>query len=112
VNGHPDIKTPYNKSEFLAMTQRLRIHHDAMHDEIHTVAVELRKLLRDARGKSVPEKIDRAMSAIRVTRHLIHVAALNKAAGRAYEKSYRTFIELFDNPQPQRQHARGFDVDK
>lgn len=110
MNGHPEIKTPYTKSEFMAMAQALRIHHDAMHDEVHTVAVELRKLLRDARGQNVSEKLNRAMAAMRVSRHLVHAAALNKATGRAYERSYRTFIELFDNPQPA-QHGRGFDVD-
>lgn len=112
MNGHPALTTPYTKTEFLALTQTMRTHMDAMHDQVHTVAVELRKLLRDARGKSVPEKMNRAMAAVRVTRHLIHVAALNKAAGRSYEKAYRTFIELFDNPQPQSQHGRGFDADK
>ena len=110
MSGHPEIKTPYNKTEFHDMTSAMRIHHDAMHDQIHVVVVELRKLLRDARGKGVPEKMSRAINALRVTRHLAHAAALNKASGRAYEQAYRTLIELFDNPQPA-QHRKGFDVD-
>jgi hypothetical protein len=110
MNGHPALETPYGESEFKELIRTMRTHHDAMHDQVHVIAVELRKLLKDARGKGVPEKMARAINAIRVTRHLAHAAALNKATGRAYEKSYRTLIELFDNPQPTR-HQRGFDMD-
>lgn len=112
MNGHPQLVTPYNTSEFHAMVNALRTHHSAMHDQAHTVAVDLRKLLPTASGsKFSGVRMDLKLNAVRVTRHIAHAAALDRATARAYENAYRTYLELFVNAGGST-HSRAFNVDK
>jgi hypothetical protein len=111
-DGHPMLVTPENTSEFYAMQQALRQHHDGMHDALRIIAVALNQSLPKATSTRFDfGRVDLRLNARRVTRHLVHAASLNLAAGKAYRKSYVTFEQLFTQKGA---HAGrpSFDVDK
>lgn len=112
MDGHPQLITPWNSSEFHAMAQALRSHHNSMNDQARQVAAELRKDLPKATGaKFQAVRLDLKANAIRVTWHIAHAAALNQAAARSYTKAYMTFLDLFAN-QNAGNHGKTFNVDK
>jgi len=111
-DGHPMLVTPQNTSEFYAMVRALRSHHEAMHDGDRVIAVALNQSLPRATGTRIEwGRVDLHLNARRVTRHLVHAAALNLAAGKAYTKAYVTFEQLFTRRAA---HTRrpGFNLDQ
>jgi|ERR1051326_5774583 hypothetical protein len=111
-SGHPNLVTPYNTSEFYAMAEALRGHHNNMHDALRTIAVALNQSLPRASGSRMPAvRVDLKLNAHRVTRHLVHAAALNAAAARSYTRAYVTFEQLFCG-RPTHQRESGFNLDK
>lgn len=112
MDGHPDLITPWNSTEFHALAASLSRHHNTMNDHVRQVAAELNKELPKATGaRFQPLRLDLKMNARRVTRHLVHAGALNLAAGRAYTQAYMTFLDLFTTSSSAT-HGRTFDVNK
>lgn len=112
TDGHPMLITPQNTSEFYAMVKALRTHHDSMADADRVIAVALNQALPKATGARIEwGRVDLRLNARRVTRHLVHAAALNQAAGKAYTKAYVTFEQLFQK-RGTHSPATSFDLDK
>lgn len=112
MSGHPELITPWNSSEFHAMANALRSHHNDMSDEARAVAAELIKELPKATGaRFQPLRADLKINARRVTRHIVHAAALNQAAARAYTVAYTTFLDLWTT-QSGGTHGQTFRLDK
>lgn len=110
-DGHKQLITPYNTSEFHEMVRAVRGHTFAMNDQAREVAAELNKLLPTAKGKRMaPIRIDQKIMARRVTRHIVHFAACQLAAGRSMTLAYTTYLDLFTN-QGGGSHGRTFDID-
>src|SRR5688572_12037675 len=106
--GIEGLITPYSTSEFHAMVEAARAHHNAAHDQYSTVAADLRKGLSKAQGVRGLMGLDVRIAARRVTRHLVHCAGLEQATARALVRSYEMYNELFLGKASARN--RGFDV--
>lgn len=110
TKGIPGLLTPYSTSEFQAMVEAARTHHNYVHDQYVSVAAELRSGLKKATGSPGLLGLDVAIAARRVTRHLAKAGAIELEAARAAVRSYEMFTELFIGGPGRRQ--QGFDVNK
>lgn len=107
AKGIEGLITPYSTSEFHAMVEQVRAHHNAAHDQYSTVAVELRRGLGKAQGVPGLFGMDVKIAARRVTRHLAHAAGLEMATAKALIRSYEMYNELFLGRSAAK---RGFDI--
>lgn len=108
----PNLVTPYNTSEFYVMVKEAREHFQLIHDDLHTVAVDLRQLLANPRGtKFGGMRVDLKLNAVRVARHLEHAAGAQLAAAKSMTTAYRVYLDLYTR-QGEQSRARTFDVDK
>lgn len=90
------LVTPYDGDEFYAVTTLAVRHHQGLHDQSHTIAVDLRKLLANPTGtKMAAARVDLKMNAWRVARHLEHAAAADLAIAKSWTAAYRTYRELY-----------------
>lgn len=109
TKGLAALVTPHSKSEFQAMAEAARAHHHAMHDQLHTIAAELRRDLGRLQGTGGLLGLDVKIAAYRVTRHLVRAGQMEFEVAKAIVRSYYQFEELFLNKSPA---AQPFDLDK
>lgn len=112
MSGHPELKAPYSTSEMRHMVHTMRAHFNAMHDQAHAAAAELRRELPRATGKKLDTfRVDRRINAYRVAKNLTHLAALCKACAITLSIMLQTYERLFTSGGTAK-HRGGFDVDK
>lgn len=104
--------TPYNTSEFHELVKQLRAHSVEVHDELHTVAVDLRQLLANPKGtKFGGLRADLKLNAMRVARHIEHAAGAELAVAKSATMAYRVYLDLYTRQGAQQGRGRAFDVD-
>jgi hypothetical protein len=110
ANGIQGLVTPYSTSEFQAMVEAVRAHHNAAHDQYSTVAAELRLGLHKVQGARGLFGVDVRIAARRVTKPLVRCAGLETEVAKSLIRSLELYNELFLNKSPA--HSRGFDINK
>lgn len=104
--------TPYNTSEFHELVRQARTHNVEIHDELHTIAVDLRQLLANPKGTRFGGmRVDLKLNAVRVARHIEHAAAAELAAAKSMTAAYRVYLDLYTK-QGSVGASRSFDVDR
>lgn len=91
----PGLITPYSTSEFQAMVESVRRHHNGGYDQYCAVAAELRSGLKKVHGAPGLFGLDVALAARRVTKHLAVAAACELEAAKAVVRSYQMYQQLF-----------------
>lgn len=105
------LVTPYNTDEFYAMHRAAVTLFKDRHDELHTIAVDLRQLLANPRGTKLRAmRVDLKLNAIRVARHIEHAAGAQLAAAKAVTNGYRTYVDLYTNQDSAASRGRQFTV--
>lgn len=105
--------TPYNTSEFHELVQQSRSHFVEVHDELHTIAVDLRQLLANPKGTRFGGmRVDLRLNAVRVARHIEHAAGAELAAAKSMTMAYRVYLDLYTRQGAQQGRTHAFDVDR
>lgn len=111
TSGIDGLVTPYTTSEFHAITELIRKHHHAVHDQKVVVAAELRRMLGKVQGATLAFGVDSKIAARRVTRHIAHSGALDLAAAKATVRAFDLYVELFTGRRAG-PHGKTFNVNK
>lgn len=98
MSGHQALKPPTKTSEYYAMVETLRKHHEVMAAQNQEIAAVLRSVLPKAQGKKLSAlRVDLKIYARIVARKHAHIAALNLATAKAYTAAYNTYLDRFVN---------------
>lgn len=107
----PALIVPASTSEFHALVDGLRAHHNTLHGGMADIAASLRKPLADViEGRKVLLGMDARLAAYRIVRPLMDAAALNSEISRLVVVSYTRYTELVVNA-PKATRAK-FDVNR
>jgi hypothetical protein len=98
MSGYAALKPPTKTSEYYAMVEALRKHHEVMAAQNQEIAAVLRAALPNARGKKLAAlRLDLKIYARIVARKHAHIAALNLATAKAYTSAYNAYLDKFVN---------------
>lgn len=105
----PALIVPSSTSEFHALVDGLRAHHNTLHGGMADIAASLRKPLADViEGRKALLGMDARVTAYRIVRPLMDAAALNSEISRLVVVSYTRYVQYVVNTQ-KAQKAR-FDI--
>lgn len=95
-----DIQGAYSTSQLQTMCEQGRLLFNTASDRLSVVAAELRVNLAGLGGNPMLLGLDSRAAARRVTRNLVHAAALQHEAARAMQACWFTYQGLYLAPKP------------